>query len=69
MYLFCPFEVIEESKNLTQCSVYSVHCGGGGRCVLNSGTLASSRPHKSSPKYNNDISLLILVFATTLEGP
>jgi hypothetical protein len=49
-----------ESQNLTQCSVYSVHCTGGeGDCVSNSGTLALNRQNTASPKYNDDISLLI----------
>jgi hypothetical protein len=50
-----------ESKNLT-CSMYSVHCGGGGEGFMsNSGTLASNRQNTVSPKYN-DISLLILQY-------
>ncbi len=47
-----------------QCTVYSVHCTGGGRgCVLNSGTLDSNR--QNSPKYNDDISLHISQYLTS----
>jgi hypothetical protein len=43
-----------------QCSLYIPQLWGAARgCVLNFGTLASNKPNTASPKYNDDISLLI----------
>ncbi len=65
-----------ESRNVTQCSVYSAHCtvhscwGGGGRgCVSNSGTLASNGQNTTRPKYNDDISLLISQYLISVQAP
>jgi hypothetical protein len=40
-------------------SVQGTLCTGGGGCVSNSGTLASNGQIINSPKYNDDLSLLI----------
>ncbi len=59
LYVFCQFKVTVESQNLTLCSVYSVQYtvrGGGGLCVK---LEDSNRKKTASPKYNDDISLLI----------
>ncbi len=49
-----------EFQNLTQCSVYSSQLLGGGRgCMSNTGTVALNRQTIASPKYNDNISLLI----------
>ncbi len=37
----------------------------GGGCISNSGTLASNRQNAASPKYNDDISLLISQYLIT----
>ncbi len=42
-----------------QCTLYSPQLAGGQGYVSNSGTLASNTQNTASPKYNNDISLLI----------
>jgi hypothetical protein len=59
----CHFEARVESD---KCSVYTVHCTlfrGGRDYVTNSGTLASTnRQNTACPKYNDDISLLILQY-------
>jgi hypothetical protein len=60
--VLCQFEATcrVESQNLTLCSVYNANCTGGGKvCGSNSGTLDSNRQKTASPKYNDDISLLI----------
>ncbi len=47
-------------------SVFSVQCTtvqeGGRGCMSNTGTLASNRQNTVSPKYNEDIPLLILQY-------
>jgi hypothetical protein len=42
-----------------ECTLYSPQLLGGRGCLLNSGTLASNRQNRASPKYNDDIALLI----------
>jgi hypothetical protein len=64
--VFRQFEARVPGK-LTKCSVYgysvptvqSIYRGKKGVCVSNSGTPASNRMNIESPKYNDDVSLLI----------
>jgi hypothetical protein len=59
--VFYQFEGIV--PDLSQCTLpTAAGGGGGGGGVSNSGTLASSRQNSASPKYNDDISLLILQY-------
>ncbi len=48
-----------EFHKLTQCSVFSVHCTVGDGLRVKFRDLASNRQNTASPKYNDDISLLI----------
>jgi hypothetical protein len=60
--VFCPFEArVPEYYAVVsvQCTLYSPQLLGGRGCVSNPGTLASNWQNTASPKYNDDISLLI----------
>ncbi len=54
--VFSQFEELDAVLSL-QCT--DTVCVGGGGWVSNSGTLVSNRQNRESPKYNDDISLLI----------
>jgi hypothetical protein len=61
--VFCPFEArVPEYYAVVsvRCTLYSPQLLGGRRCsVSNPGTPASNWQNTASPKYNDDISLLI----------
>jgi hypothetical protein len=60
--VFCPFEARVPDVGAVfsvQCTVYTFTAVGRRGCLSNSRTLALNRQNIASPKYNDDISLLI----------
>jgi hypothetical protein len=57
--VFCQSEVGVPEFDAVFSILYSPQLLGGKGYVSNSGTLASNRQNTASPKYNDDISLLI----------
>jgi hypothetical protein len=60
--VFCVFKAGVLEFDLVfriQCIMYSPQLFGSRGCLSNSGALASNRQNTVSPKYNDDISLLI----------
>jgi hypothetical protein len=60
--VFCQFEAeVPEFDAVfsVEFTLYSPQLSEGKGCFSNSGTLASNRQNTESPKYNDDISMLI----------
>jgi hypothetical protein len=72
--LFCQFAARVPEFDVVfsvECTrtVYSPQLAGDRGCVSNSGNLASNRQKISSPKYNDDISLLISQYLISATDP